>query len=102
MVNFGSTRKLRTRWLIAGTVGVPIAAMSVYLWLSRWPARVSSPNSDYVAFAICMFIGVLFLVCLPFRIWVRALIVAVYAPVACAILFFYSLLFVGLAFGDWL
>jgi hypothetical protein len=44
----------------------------------------------------------LFIMVLPLRARIRALLVAVYAPLAFVALVVYSLLFVGFAFGDWL
>ena len=58
--------------------------------------------SDYIALAACILLGMLFVVALPVRAWVRALLAAAYAPLAFAVLVAYSLVFVGLAFGDWL
>jgi hypothetical protein len=97
-----NTRSVGTSWLFAGAGVVRIVVMSLYLWLSRWPKPLSSPGADYAAFAICLVVGALFVIYLPFRLWVRALIVAAYAPLAYAVLLLYSLLFVGLAFGNWL
>lgn len=88
--------------LVAGAIGLPIAVASVYLWFSRWPARTFSTNSDYIALAACICLGMLFVLVLPFRAWVRALLAAAYAPLAFVVLVVYSLLFVGFAFGDWL
>ena len=88
--------------LVAGAIGLPIAVASVYLWLSRWPARTFSTNSDYIALAACICLGMVFVIVLPFRARVRALLAAVYAPLAFVVLVVYSLLFVGFAFGDWL
>ena len=94
--------KRRALQLVGGAVGLPISTVSIYLWFSRWPARTFSANSDYIALAACVFLGMLFVVFLPFRASVRALLAAIYAPLAFAVLVAYSLLFVGFAFGDWL
>ena len=76
--------------------------MSLYLWLSRWPVRTTSIGSDYAAFAGCSVIGAAFIAALPVRPWLRVAAVSLYLPLTYAVLFYYSLLFVGLAFGDWL
>lgn len=102
MVLCATQHRSRVLRLIAGAIGLPIAVATVYLWFSRWPARTFSTNSDYVALAACVSIGMAFVVVLPFRAWVRALLTAAYAPLAFVVLVVYSLLFVGLAFGDWL
>jgi hypothetical protein len=60
-----------------------------------------STNSDYIALAASICLGMLFVIVLPFRARVRALLVAAYAPLAFDVLVVYSLLFVGFAFGDW-
>ncbi len=102
MVLFATQHRPRVLRLIAGAIGLPIAAASVYLWFSRWPARTFTTNSDYIALAASICLGMLFVVVLPFRARVRALLVAAYAPLAFVVLVVYSLLFVGFAFGDWL
>jgi hypothetical protein len=94
--------KRRASSLVAGAVGLPIAAISIYLWLTRWPARTDTSSSDYIAVTACVFLGLIFVAFLPVAGWVRALLVAAYAPAAFAVLVVYSLLFVGFAFGDWL
>lgn len=92
-------RALHLSWC---AIGLPIAAISIYLWFSRWPERTFSAKSDYIALAACVLLGTVFVAFLPFRAWVRALLSATYAPVAFMVLAGYSLLFVGFAFGDWL
>jgi len=95
--------KRRASHLVGGAVCLPIAAISIYLWFSRWPARTFTASSDYIALATCVFFGMLFVAFQPSRpAWVRALLTAAYAPLAFAALVIYSLLFVGFAFGDWL
>jgi hypothetical protein len=88
--------------LLVAAVVAPVVAMSIYLFLSRWPQRIASIASDYAAFAACMLIGVGFITALPLRPWLRAAAAAVSLPVLYVLLFFYSLVFVGVAFGDWL
>lgn len=102
MVLIAAQHRPRVLRLIAGAICLPLAFASVYLWFSRWPARTFSTNSDYIALAASICLGMLFVIVLPFRARVRALLVAAYAPLAFVVLVVYSLLFVGFAFGDWL
>ena len=99
-VNAATTR--RSIWPLVGSVVVPLFAVSIYLWFSRWPTRRFSTTSDYPAFAVCIAIGLVFVVGLPIRLWLRVLAVVVYVPLVYTLPFLSSLLFVGLAFGDWL
>jgi hypothetical protein len=87
---------------LMAAVVAPIVAMSLYLWLSRWPQRLSSSFSDNAAFAVCILIGVVLVAALPLRPWLRAAAAVASLPLLYALLFFYSLIFVGVAFGDWL
>lgn len=95
-------QKRRASHLIGGAIGLPIAAFSIYLWLSRWPARWDTASFDYFALGACVILGMIFVAFLPFAGWVRALLTAAYAPLAFGVLVIYSLLFVGFVFGDWL
>ena len=94
--------KSRFASLLVAAVVAPIVAMSLYLLLSRRPQRIFSISSDYAAFAVCMVIGVALVAALPLRPWLRAAAAAASLPLLYALLFFYSLIFVGVAFGDWL
>ena len=97
-----ASRKLATPWLVACILLVPVAALSIYLWLSRWPTHVASARSDNLAFAVCIVIGAALIFYLPFRLWIRGVIAAAYVPLSYSVLFLYALVFVGVAFGDWL
>jgi len=94
--------KFKFSALLAAAVVGPLVTMSFYLWLSRWPKRVYSISSDHVAFAVCMLIGVVLVAALPMRPSLRAAAAVTSLPLLYVLLYFYSLIFVGVAFGDWL
>ena len=52
-----TSRKFGTSWLIASILLAPVVALSLYLWLSRWPARIGSPSTDNLAFSVCTLVG---------------------------------------------
>ena len=86
--------------LVLGALAAPIALLSVYLYLSRWPNRWFSPATDFIALGISILVGGL---CvwrlLPSR---RSQLVAVsiYVVAYFVVLFVYGFSFVCNVFQD--
>lgn len=93
---------MSARRFVAATAVVlgPIAVASLYLGLSRWPQRWFTPASDYIALGIAVVIGAAAVLVVAAGYWQRVLAIAVYLPVAVAVVTIYSIFFVCLAFGD--
>lgn len=88
------------RWITV--VIAPFAITSIYLWLSRWPSRWFTATSDYTAFAAAIVVFSAAVLTLPLERKKKILIAACSLPFLAAALTFFSLIFVGIAFGDWL
>ena len=89
-----------TNWLVAVTL--PFLVMAVYLWLSRWPTQWCTGASDYIAFALSLIAFVVAVAILPMSGLKRILIAIIFTPAFALALFYFSFLFVGVFFGDWL
>ena len=87
---------------LVGIVLGPPALMSVYLGLSRWPARWFTEISDLAALVLSVGAGVIWIGRLPVPDAVRGVLALLYVPVVGFVLVMYSLAFVGYMFGDWL
>ena len=91
-----------TRRLVAAVALViaPIAVTSLYLVFSRWPQRSFTVTSDYVALGIAVVVGAAALPVVVRGHWQRIVAMAVYLPVAFAVVTVYSFFFVCIFFGD--
>ena len=78
----------------------PFAIASVYLYLSRWPERSFTTETDWLALATAMGVGVWGLILLPFAKWQKALLVLLYGAAMGFSLVIFALAFVCGAFGD--
>jgi uncharacterized SAM-binding protein YcdF (DUF218 family) len=88
------------RWLT--TVLIPFVIASVYLWFSRWPTRWFTTASDYIALAVAVAVFVGAVLAMPLERKKKVLIALGGAPVVAAALTVFALVFVSMAFGDWL
>nr|CAA9248140.1 hypothetical protein AVDCRST_MAG63-1791 [uncultured Armatimonadetes bacterium] len=88
--------------LMLGAVVAPFLTISAYLYFSRWPTRWFTATSDYIGLGLSVAAGMAFLLRLPVLVRWRALAAVVYLPTIGAALVFYSLMFVGAVFNDWL
>jgi hypothetical protein len=93
-------------WRVAGAVAgvffAPFVLFSTYLVFTRWPHRIDNGAGDWFALIISSLAGAAFMGLLPIRYVLRAALAAVYVPLSCVALFFYTFYFVGMVFGDWL
>ena len=93
---------MRNRYIesVLGAVLVPFIIVTVYLYASRWPERVWTEGSDTAAWVVSVALGIMFVVRLPVRLWVCAVLAALYVPVISVLLFVYAANLVCAAFGD--
>ena len=87
---------------LTGAVVVPFALFSAYLFFTRWPSRLDSGTTDWVALGASCLSGAAFIALLPVQRVLRTVLAIVYVPLSGVLLFFYGFYFVGMVFGDWL
>jgi hypothetical protein len=87
---------------IALASSTPFLLISVYLCLAHWPKDIATTHSDIVATIISLSVGAFWLFFLPVSIVKRLVIIAVFYPCEAALLFFYSLEFLGVVFNEWM
>ena len=95
MVNFFRKNPIIT---VASTILVPVLILSLYLLITR-SARYSY-DFDYIALGISALAGLPFLLFLPVPRIIQFLIAVAVAAIEIFALFFYSLYFVCIIFGD--
>jgi hypothetical protein len=95
-------RRIAFGLLLVGALFGPPALMSAYLYLSRWPTRWFTGDSDWGALGLSVAVGAACIAGLPMPGAWRLVLAIVYVPVAVFALIVYSLSFVGTMFGDWL
>jgi hypothetical protein len=79
----------------------PVMLVSGYLLCSR-RFMPSSGTSDCIALGVAVALGSLFVGLLPVSLRRRLLLLLGYVPLSAVLLVYYTLLFVGVVFGDWL
>ncbi len=100
-----SEMKTRTKRLVPFAIGALIAppsALSVCLFLSRWPVRTVTEIDDYLFIGGSLLLGVLIIALMPLSAKSRGLLLLGYVPIASYLLFMYCFLFIGLVFDLWL
>lgn len=85
-----------------GAFVAPILLVSCYLLVSRSLAPRLSGEADYAAIALSVAVGAAFVWSIGLAQPWRLLATGVYICVAASALYWFSLLFVGAVFGDWL
>ena len=89
-------------WRLTGAVLAPLVLFSAYLFFTRWPTRLDSGGTDWIALAISSLAGAAFIALLPVQPVLRTVLAVLYVPLTGVLLFFYGFYFVGVVFGDWL
>jgi hypothetical protein len=95
-------RAVRTGVLLLIAAVGPLALISAYLWLSRWPIRWFVAESDIAFSLISVGVGVVCITKLPIHAVGRLVLACLYVPIALFLLVLYALYFVGFMFDDWL
>jgi hypothetical protein len=90
---------MRTVGCLCFSIFGPVLVMSAYLYFSRWPNTIGTPDSDYFFIAISVAFGAASVSQLPTDIRVRVLLVLAYVPIAIFFVFIYAVFFVGIVFG---
>ena len=86
--------------LWVGALAAPVALLSAYLIVSRWPNRWFNPSTDFIALGISVALGGACLWRLvTVRRW-RIVAATVYAAAYCAFLFIFGFSFVCEVFQD--
>ncbi len=81
---------------------MPFALFSAYLFFTRWPSRLESGTTDWIALAASCVAAAAFVALLPVQRVLRTVLAILYLPLSAILLFFYGFYFVGMVFGDWL
>ena len=89
----------KTIILLAATVLVPPAIMSVYLIASRWPNDWFDGVTDWIAIGGSVVVGATALYRLSDRLAIRVVSILIYLPLMSLALLFFSLAFVCNIFG---
>jgi hypothetical protein len=75
--------------------------MSAYLWVSRWPIRWFTTESEWFFLCLSVGVGVACLAWLPIKPMWRIIFILVYIPTCGFLLLLYGFAFVAYAFGDY-
>lgn len=86
-------------WHSLAAVLFPFVVQSAYLAYTR-AFDTANPTSDFVALAGSVLVAVACLATMPLRPDIRLLLVLVFAPLLCILLFFYSFAFLGVVFDN--
>ena len=98
-------RRTRTRLVTCslGAIIAPCLTLSIFIVVSVWLKDFLFPGVTlYVGIPLSIVTGVVFIVLLPVKRWVRLLILVPYLPVVAYLSFFYMLLFVGFVYDEWI
>lgn len=85
---------------IVAAVVLPFLINSIYLYFSRWPTEWFTGTTDILFLALSLGSGAALIATLPFRGGMKALLLTIYVPIAGILLFYFTFLFIALAFGD--
>ncbi len=86
-----------------GAIIAPYLTLSIFIVVWEWLKDFLFPGVTlYVGIPLSIVTGVVFIVLLPVKRWVRLLILVPYLPVVAYLSFFYTLYFIGFVYGDWL
>lgn len=107
MLDYARPESLGRRWLAwcapaIAFVLAPFALMAVYLFFSRWPARIFTTQSDYMFAGVACVAGMPFALLLPLPLWVRLPLAIMYSVLVALVIERFMLYFVGMVFDDWL
>ena len=92
--------KPRLRLHLCAAAVVPFIPLSVYLYLIERFSFHATAFESYVALAMSVLAGALFVMMLPISWRWRGLALLIYVPIFSGLLFFYALWFIGVFFGD--
>lgn len=79
---------------------VPLIIATLYFIFSRWPSRWFTTESDYFALGVSLIVGVVGITNLPWSTSRKFFSIILYIPIATAVIGFYGISFVCMAFGD--
>lgn len=83
-----------------GALLLPIAVLSLYLLLTRWPSYQFTATSDFGALVFSVLLGATLIATLPIRPLHRAASLVVYIPLFSISLFYYTFLFIAVILND--
>ena len=92
--------KPRLRWHLCAAAFIPFIPLSVYLYLIERFSFHATAFESYVALAMSVLAGAVFVMMMPISWRRRALALLIYVPILSGLLFFYALWFIGVFFGD--
>ena len=91
---------MKTFGLFVASLFWPFVVMTIYLPLSRWFGRPVEGQSDWIALAFSVGLGILCLGVCDTPIWVRMSVAMLYAVSMFNLLFMFALYFVCTVFND--
>ncbi len=95
--------KIRVVACSLGAIIAPYLTLSIFIVVWEWLKDFLFPGVTlYVGIPLSIVTGVVFIVLLPVKRWVRLLILVPYLPVVAYLSFFYILYFVGFVYDEWI
>lgn len=94
------SKQKKFRWCLVRAILLPLLLFSIYLFFSRWPTSRFTAFSEWIAIAISLFVGGIFIVLLPLKTHERAISLLVYLLVFLGLLVLYEFLFVAMVFHE--
>ncbi len=89
---------IRVIWLLLGATITPLLAMYSFLVTSR--TMMIKMDWDYLAFVICLVIGLIFVIRLPWENKFRLMLSMIYLPLMTLALFMFSVNYVCVCFDN--